>query len=88
MELSSEMKQEDLIRELKAEHDLQTLPTLPYNPWTVNSLDEFLYYCCPECNFKSQLLDDFNGHAIVVHPMVSPKVLSKSSNKSKHSSSK
>ena len=22
------------------------------NPWDVPNLEEFLYYCCPECNHK------------------------------------
>ena len=41
-----------------------------YNPWVVESLDHFLYYCCPECSFRSQEHEDFNSHAIIAHPLV------------------
>ena len=44
--------------------------TVPFNPWLVKSFDVFLFYCCPECNFKSQLHDDFNSHAMISHPLV------------------
>ncbi len=42
-----------------------------FNPWVVESLDHFLFYCCPECNFRSQEHEEFNSHAIIVHPLVS-----------------
>ena len=38
------------------------------NPWDVNYLDEFLYYCCPECNERSQSKDLFVQHALNQHP--------------------
>ena len=25
-----------------------------FNPWTVKSLDDFLFYCCPECDHKTK----------------------------------
>ena len=40
------------------------------NPWTVGSLEHFLYYCCPECHhlkFTSQKI--FLQHAIKSHPL-------------------
>ena len=40
------------------------------NPWLVENFDEFLFYCCPECNYKSRLPNDFNSHALVSHPLV------------------
>ena len=40
------------------------------NPWSQN-LDQFLHYCCPECNdFKSKDKDIFIGHALTNHPEV------------------
>ena len=39
------------------------------NPWLVQSFDEFLYYCCPECNYKCQQQQDFNSHALMIHPL-------------------
>ena len=41
------------------------------NPWQVQSLDEFLYYNCPECNIKSQNKEVFVYHAWQHHPKVS-----------------
>ena len=40
------------------------------NPWLVQSFDEFLFYCCPECNYKCQLHEEFNSHAVTAHPLV------------------
>ena len=44
-----------------------------YNPWDVNSLDEFIksFYCCPECPNKSENKAEFINHALVEHPRVS-----------------
>ena len=39
------------------------------NPWNVEDLDEFLYYCCPECNKKTQSKESFLQHAIDRHPL-------------------
>lgn len=38
------------------------------NPWAVESLEEFLYFCCPECNDKSQTKEIFISHAWSNHP--------------------
>ena len=38
------------------------------NPWQVQSLDEFLFYNCPECNQKSPNKDLFVYHAWQHHP--------------------
>ena len=51
--------------------DLGARTTFSANPWLVETFDEFLFYCCPECSFKSRLHNDFNSHALVSHPMVS-----------------
>ena len=37
---------------------------IPYNPWAVGNLEEFLYYCCPECNEKNQSKELFLQHAL------------------------
>ena len=41
------------------------------NPWMVDKLEEFLYFCCPECDEKSQTKDSFLQHALFKHPNVS-----------------
>ena len=39
-----------------------------FNPWNVTSLDDFLYYCCPECDTKTVTKSEFIGHAVNNHP--------------------
>ena len=39
------------------------------NPWFVNSVEDFLYYNCPECNVKTQSRERFLKHARKNHPM-------------------
>ena len=38
-------------------------------PWCVGSLNEFLYYCCPECDSKSSSEKLFLSHAVSEHPL-------------------
>ena len=38
------------------------------NPWQVLTLDEFLFYCCPECDVKSDSKQEFVIHAVDQHP--------------------
>ena len=38
------------------------------NPWGVMNLEEFLFYCCPECNVKDKSRDEFVKHALNHHP--------------------
>ena len=38
------------------------------NPWLVSNLDEFLFFCCPECDNKSRTKSAFISHALVDHP--------------------
>ena len=38
------------------------------SPWCVNNLDEFIYYCCPECDTRNKSEDSFLKHALGVHP--------------------
>ena len=37
------------------------------NPWDVPNLEEFLYYCCPECDHKIKDCQSFVEHALVEH---------------------
>ena len=44
-----------------------------YNPWTsVHTLEEFLYFCCPECDLSRESIyqsrDLFVQHALDHHP--------------------
>ena len=38
------------------------------SPWCVNNLDEFLFYCCPECDKRNKSKDLFLKHALGEHP--------------------
>ena len=38
-----------------------------FNPWNVSSLEEFLFYNCPECESKYSVKEQFVGHAMVAH---------------------
>ena len=38
------------------------------NPWNVEDLDNFLYFCCPECDLKDQSKMQFLQHALEYHP--------------------
>ena len=48
-------------------NDLE-VPSLLINPWQVEDIAAFSYFCCPECIYKSQSVPDFQVHAIVNHP--------------------
>ena len=37
------------------------------NPWS-GDLDKYLFYCCPECDDKSENKHLFIGHAVKNHP--------------------
>ena len=39
------------------------------NPWQVESLEDFLYLKCPECNFDAKEAEVFEYHAIENHPL-------------------
>ena len=50
------------------------------NPWAVDNLKEFLYYCCPECEGKVKSLEDFLHHALNQHDLakeILPKIIVK-----------
>ena len=36
-------------------------------PWNVSAIEEFLYYCCPECDWKTKNHETFLQHAISSH---------------------
>ena len=38
------------------------------SPWDVDNLQEFMYYCCPECQEKTKSKDNFLQHALCQHP--------------------
>ena len=38
------------------------------NPWAIHNVEDFLYFCCPECEEKNQSKDLFIKHAINEHP--------------------
>ena len=38
------------------------------NPWNVDNLEEFLYFCCPECDLKESSKMNFLQHALEQHP--------------------
>ena len=40
---------------------------VPLNPWDVSTLDDFLYYNCPECDVKEKDKQVFLEHAILSH---------------------
>ena len=37
------------------------------NPWAVETIEVFSFYCCPECDFKAKKEDRFKRHAIESH---------------------
>ena len=50
---------------------LDVKPELDYvkNPWTsVSTLEDFLFYCCPECPNKFRSSISFTNHAVKHHP--------------------
>ena len=38
------------------------------NPWEVNNVTAFSYFCCPECEFKTKAVPSFLSHANENHP--------------------
>ena len=37
------------------------------NPWVVENIEAFNFYCCPECDFQSKNGDYFKRHAMESH---------------------
>ena len=47
------------------------------NPWAVDSLNNFSFYCCPECpDIRIQRPQDFVDHAFLKHPEGAPALFS------------
>ena len=42
-----------------------------FNPWDVSSIFDFNFFCCPECEIKSQSKQDFVDHISSYHTWVS-----------------
>ena len=38
------------------------------NPWEVDAVTAFSYFCCPECEFKTKTVPSFLSHAHENHP--------------------
>ena len=41
------------------------------NPWRVQSIDEFNFFCCPECVYRSKEENSFQTHALQNHELSS-----------------
>ena len=39
------------------------------NPWMVENINVFSYFCCPECEFQGKTEKLFEEHALENHPM-------------------
>ena len=40
--------------------------------WEVESLEDFLYYCCPECDNRHPSREEFLEHALSIHKESNP----------------
>ena len=45
------------------------------NPWSVADIEQFLYFCCPECDVKDQSIELFMQHAFDQHPKAKASLL-------------
>ena len=43
----------------------------PDNPWLAENIQDFSFFNCPECNFKSKEENSFQDHAVKNHPLSS-----------------
>ena len=39
-----------------------------FNPWNIESLEDFHFYCCPQCEFRNLSKSEFIKHAVMEHP--------------------
>ncbi len=46
------------------------LPVGVPNPWSIEDLNEFLFFCCPQCDHRTKSKPHFLNHALVKHPEV------------------
>ena len=42
---------------------------MAHNPWKVESIQDFYFLKCPECNFDTKEENSFENHATVNHPL-------------------
>ena len=48
------------------------------NPWKVQTFEDFLYYCCPECDTKTKEENQLYDHAVEEHQLAKDVLPSKS----------
>ena len=48
------------------------------NPWYVSSIQDFQFFCCPECDSKEKESKDFINHALAFHEQAKDSPLIKS----------
>ena len=48
--------------------DFEFEDEVKHNPWRVKSIEDFRFYCCPECEKKEVKKSDFLRHALNNHP--------------------
>ena len=55
-------------KEIKLEDICATIHLkMAQNPWNVESVMDFNFFCCPECDFQSRTVDLFEAHALDSH---------------------
>ena len=60
------------LRYLEVEQDEKVLNSSSNddnNSWCVSTIEEFLYYCCPDCDVKIRDQETFVRHALSAHPV-------------------
>ena len=40
-----------------------------FNPWLVDTIEAFSFYCCPECTFRTNEVPFFQVHALQNHAL-------------------
>jgi hypothetical protein len=55
------------------EDDHAVIEEFVRNPWMVSTLEDFLFYCCPECPHKCKSSISFTNHAVKRHPKAKEK---------------
>ena len=54
---------QEMNRAVKQEQEAENPAAILVNPWLVSCLEDFLYYCCPECDNKCHSRQMFITHA-------------------------
>ena len=63
-----DMNDLDWLTQSEATPSTSTSATLYSNPWQVDDIATFSYFCCPECMYRAKTVPDFQVHAIINHP--------------------